>query len=121
MSLTSRRTVMARKRYKPKEIVAKLRQVDVLVSQGQNMVDAIRQINARLRDELLDGEIFYTLPEAQIVIESWRRHYNTIRPHASLGYKPPAPKVFVPAFAAWPAALRQPAPPATLAQRPTLN
>src|SRR5690242_8243330 len=46
MSLTSRRTVMARKRYKPEEIVAKLRQVDVLVSQGQNMVDAIRQIGA---------------------------------------------------------------------------
>src|SRR5499433_911711 len=44
MSLTSRRTVMGRKRYKPQEIVAKLRQVDVLVSQGQNMVDAIRQI-----------------------------------------------------------------------------
>src|SRR5204863_8941265 len=44
MSLTSRRTVMPRKRYKPEEIVAKLRQVDVLVSQGQNMVDAIRQI-----------------------------------------------------------------------------
>src|SRR5256714_1103149 len=44
MSRTSRRTVMARKRYKPEEIVAKLRQVDVLVSQGQNMVDAIRQI-----------------------------------------------------------------------------
>src|SRR5215813_6065420 len=44
MSLTSRRTAMARKRYKPEEIVAKLRQVDVLVSQGQNMVDAIRQI-----------------------------------------------------------------------------
>src|SRR3954454_4334585 len=44
MSLTSRRTVMARKRYKPEEIVANLRQIDVLVSQGQNMVDAIRQI-----------------------------------------------------------------------------
>src|SRR5262249_44256739 len=44
MSLTSRRTVMARKRYKPEEIVAKLRQVDVLVSQGQPMADAIRQI-----------------------------------------------------------------------------
>src|SRR5213596_1052218 len=44
MSLTSRRTVMARKRYKPEEIVAKLRQVDVLVSQGQNIADAIRQI-----------------------------------------------------------------------------
>jgi hypothetical protein len=45
---TSRRTVMARKRYKPEEIVAKLRQVDVLVSQGQNMVDAIRQIGVRM-------------------------------------------------------------------------
>jgi hypothetical protein len=44
------------------------------------------------------------LREAQIVIESWR---NTIRPHASIGYKPPAPEVFVPAFAAWPAALRR--------------
>jgi putative transposase len=75
----------------------------------------------RLRDELLNGEIFYTLREAQIVIESWRRHYNTIRPHPSIGYKPPAPDVFVPAFAAWPAALRRPAPPATLAQWPTLN
>ena len=81
----------------------------------------IESFNARLRDELLNGEIFYTLREAQIVIESWRRHYNTIRPHASIGYKPPAPEVFVAAFAAWPAALRQPAPPATLAQRPTLN
>ena len=81
----------------------------------------IESFNARLRDELLDGEIFYTLREAEIVIESWRRHYNTIRPHASLGYKPPAPQVFVPAFAAWPAALRHPAPPATLAQQPALN
>src|SRR5437763_3933790 len=81
----------------------------------------IESFNARLRDELLNGEIFYTLREAQIVIESWRHHYNTIRPHASIGYKPPAPEVFVPAFAAWPAALRKPAPLATLAQRPTLN
>jgi hypothetical protein len=61
----------------------------------------IESFNARLRDELLNGEIFYTLREAQIVIESWRRHYNTIRPHASIGYKPPAPEVFVPAFTAW--------------------
>jgi hypothetical protein len=41
----------------------------------------------------------HLLREAQIIIESWRRHYNTIRPHASLGYKPPAPDVFMPAFA----------------------
>ncbi|MPR13761.1 IS3 family transposase, partial [Microvirga tunisiensis] len=58
----------------------------------------IESFNARLRDELLDGEIFYSLKEAQIVIESWRRHYNTLRPHGSLGYRPPAPEVFVPAM-----------------------
>jgi putative transposase len=81
----------------------------------------VESFNARLRDELLDGEIFYSLREAQIVIESWRRHYNAIRPHQSLGYRPPAPEVFVPAFAAWPAALRPPASPATLAKRSTLN
>ena len=63
----------------------------------------VESFNARLRDELLDGEIFYTLGEAQIVIESWRRYYNAVRPHAALGYKAPAPEVFVPALAAWPA------------------
>src|SRR3954452_10842642 len=52
-----------------------------------------RSHGGRLRDELLDGEIFYTLREARVVIESWRRHDNTIRPHASLGYRPPAPEV----------------------------
>ena len=52
----------------------------------------VESFNARLRDELLDGEIFYTLCEAKIVIESWRRHYNAIRPHASLGYRAPAPR-----------------------------
>jgi len=49
--------------------------------------------NGRLRDELLDGEIFYTLQEAQILIEQWRKHYNHVRPHSALGYKPPAPLV----------------------------
>ena len=83
----------------------------------------VESFNARLRDELLDGEIFYSLREAQVIIESWRRHYNTMRPHGSIGYRPPAPEVFVPAFAAWPAAQPRPAPPAmlTLAPRPTLN
>jgi hypothetical protein len=57
----------------------------------------------------------------QIVIESWRRYYNTINHHASIGYKRRTPEVFVPAFAACLAALCRPAPPATLAQRPTLN
>jgi putative transposase len=74
--------------------------------------------NSKLRDELLKGEIFYTLKEAQIVIESWRRHYNTVRPHSSLGYKPPAPEVVL-----WPAAKPQPAPPATpaVAPRPIMH
>jgi len=48
--------------------------------------------NGKLRDELLNGEIFYTLKEAQILIERWRQEYNTIRPHSALGYKPPAPE-----------------------------
>jgi putative transposase len=51
--------------------------------------------NSKLRDELLNGEIFYTLIEAKIVIENRRRHYNTVRPHSSLGYKPPAPEAAV--------------------------
>ena len=52
--------------------------------------------NARFRDELLNGEVFTTLREAQILIERWRRHYNTVRPHSALGYRPPAPKSIVP-------------------------
>ena len=70
----------------------------------------VESFNARLRDELLNGEIFYSLREAQIVIESWRRHYNGVRPHGSLGYKPPAPEVFIPGLAAWPPSQSQLAP-----------
>ena len=51
--------------------------------------------NARLRDELLNGEIFYSLHEAQIIIEQWRKHYNTKRPHSALGYRPPAPEAII--------------------------
>lgn len=81
----------------------------------------IESFNARLRDELLDGEIFYTLKEARIIVESWRHHYNTVRPHASLGYRPPAPEVFVPTFAARAALQPRPAPPPALAQRPSMH
>lgn len=52
--------------------------------------------NGKLRDELLNGEIFYTLREAKVLIERWRLHYNTIRPHSSLGYRPPAPAAILP-------------------------
>ena len=74
--------------------------------------------NSKLRDELLNCEIFYSLAEARIVIESWRRHYNTERPHSSLGYQPPAPEAVQ-----WPAPLRGPAPPAAPAvvPKPTMH
>lgn len=52
--------------------------------------------NGKMRDELLNREIFYTLKEAQVLIEQWRIQYNTKRPHSSLGYKPPAPETFTP-------------------------
>ena len=59
--------------------------------------------NGKLRDELLNGEIFDTLLEARVLIERWRREYNTIRPHSALGYVPPAPE----ARLAWPAQKRK--------------
>lgn len=52
--------------------------------------------NARFRDELLNGEIFYLLREAWILIGRWRIHYNTVRPHSALGYRPPAPESLIP-------------------------
>ncbi len=55
--------------------------------------------NGKLRDECLNGEIFYSWKEAQVVIEQWRVEYNTIRPHSALGYRPPAPAAFAPPFA----------------------
>ena len=81
----------------------------------------IESFNARLRDELLDGEIFYSLAEARIIIESWRRHYNTLRPHGSLGYKAPAPEVFVPAMSARAASQPRPSSPPALAPRPSMH
>ena len=87
---------MSKKRARPEEIVAKLRQVDVLTAQGRPVAEAVRAIGVSevtYRDEPLDGEVFYSLAEAKIVIEGWRRHYNTRRPHSALGYRPPALEV----------------------------
>jgi putative transposase len=50
----------------------------------------------RATDELLNGEVFYTLREAQILIERWRHHHNTVRPHSALGYRPPVPESMMP-------------------------
>jgi transposase InsO family protein len=67
----------------------------------------IESFNGKLRDELLDCEVFNTLAEAQVLIERWRRHYNTVRPHSALGYRPPAPEVVMPGA---PMPLRRPNP-----------
>ena len=52
----------------------------------------VESFNGKLRDELLNGEIFYTLKEAKVLIERWRQRYNRLRPHSSLGYRPPGPE-----------------------------
>ena len=56
----------------------------------------VESFNGRLRDELLNGEMFDTVLEAKVLIERWRVHYNTLRPHSSLRYSPPAPEAIVP-------------------------
>ena len=125
---------MSKKRRKPEEIVSKLLQVDVLASQGKTIAQAVEDwitvvgaktayitpggpwengynesFNARLRDELLNGELFYSLQEAKILIENWCKDYDTKRPRSSLGYRPQAPESSTPQHSS---ALPKPAPPA---------
>ena len=52
----------------------------------------VESFNGKLRDELLNSELFYTLHEARVIVEGWRQRYNTQRPHSALGYRPPAPE-----------------------------
>jgi transposase InsO family protein len=56
----------------------------------------VESFNARMRDKLLNREIFYSVRVAQIIIQGWRNHYNTKRPHSALGYRPPAPETLIP-------------------------
>ena len=55
----------------------------------------VESFNGKLRDELLNPEVFNTLKEAKVLIEHWRREYNQVRPHSSLGYRPPAPEAIL--------------------------
>ena len=55
----------------------------------------IESFNGKLRDELLNREVFTTLTEAQILIEQWRKEYNQVRPHSALGYRPPVPEAIM--------------------------
>jgi putative transposase len=56
----------------------------------------IESFNGKLRNELLNRELFMTLREAQVLVERWREEYNQVRPHSSLGYRPPAPEAIDP-------------------------
>ncbi len=89
---------MPRRRHSAEEITPKLRQTDVLLAQGQTGAEVAPVLGVteiELRNELRNVELFYSLREAKFVIEQWRRHYNTIRLHSSLGYRAPAPEVFI--------------------------
>ena len=104
---------MARKRHTAEEIIGKLRAAEDELAKGQSAQQVCRRIgvtalhiepdspwengyvesfNGKLRDELLNREIFYTLREAQVLIEAWRGEYNQRRPHSALGCRPPAPE-----------------------------
>ena len=74
--------------------------------------------NSKLRDELLNEEIFYSLAEARVIIEAWRVHHNTVRRHSSLGYRPPTPEAIH-----WPPREGGSPPPqaSTLAQKPVMH
>ncbi len=77
----------------------------------------VESFNGKLRDELLNMEVFNTLAEARVLIEQWRVHFNTVRPHSSLGYRPPAPEVIlscVPMPPSRPGSTGSPPPPATM-------
>ena len=89
---------MARKTHTAEEIVRKLRQAEVLMAQGRPVAEAIgvTEVSSATVGSAaanLDGEVFYSLAEAKVAIESRRRHDNTSRPHAALGCRPPAPEV----------------------------
>ncbi len=90
---------MSIQKNKPEQIVTVLRQIEVQIANGKTVPQACKEAGIHtqtFRDECLNGEIFYSLKEAQIVIEGWRKEYNTVRPHSALGYRPPAPGAYNP-------------------------
>ena len=121
-------TRMPRKQRSVEEIIGKLREAEVALAQGETLgacrrigvsdhtfyrwrreygglkVDQAKRLrdmegeNARLRDELLDREVFDTLWEVQVLTEQWRHEYNHVRPHSALNYRPPAPEAARPTF-----------------------
>ncbi len=86
---------MARKRYTAEEIIGQLWTIEIELGKGLAVVEACRKLGitgTELRDELLNGELFYTLHEARVIVEGWRQRYNTHHPHSALRYRPPTPE-----------------------------
>ncbi len=96
---------MARgKKNTPEQIVSLLRQVEVAATGAKTLYiepgspwenGYCESFNSKLRDEFLNGEIFYSMKELRVLAERWRVHYNTVRPHSSLGYRVPAPAAWL--------------------------
>ena len=87
-----------------REWLARLQVKTLYITPGSPWENGYNEsFNGKLRDECLNTEIFYTLREARVLIEQWRRFYNTERPHSSLGYRPPAPQAILPPAVGWPA------------------
>ena len=89
---------MAKKRPTPERIVTLLREIEVATLQKKSISFACREagISDQLRDELLNGEIFCSFKETEVLIEPERPNHNTVRRHSSLGCRPPAAQTFVP-------------------------
>ena len=71
-------------------------QITLYEIEAINCTGYIETFNGKLRDELLNCEVFYTLTEAKVLTEQWRKKYNQVRPHSSLGYQPPVPEARIP-------------------------
>ena len=84
---------MPKKRFSPEQIIATLRQIEVQLVRARvsHLPTRTPPSQNKLRDECLKLEIFYSLKEAQVIIGAWKDHYNRVRPHSSLDYRPPAP------------------------------
>jgi putative transposase len=73
------------------------RREDALHRTGLSLGNGYNEsFDGKLRDELLNGEVFYSIKEAEILIGRWRQHCNTVRPHSWQGYRPPAPEAILP-------------------------
>ena len=81
---------------KVREYLSKLEIKPLFIEPGSPWENGyVESFNGKMRDELLAGEIFYSIIEARVIIEQWRWHYNQIRLHSALGYRPPTPAVFI--------------------------